>query len=400
MLIENISVPRDRRVWPECLTLKRAGYDVTVVCPQGSTSERARFEQREGIKIYRYPAATSGAGQLGYLREYALAFWHIRGLVRRLSRQGHIAVVHAGNPPDFLLLTALSLKRKGTRFVFDHHDLVPELYRVRFGSNRSALYWIAKALERLTFRLADIVITTNESYRRVAIERGGMRTEDVFVVRNGPDPERFRNNGVKPDGLRGRTSHLIAYVGVMGPQDGVDHALHALALLRKYRADWRAVFVGDGDAYPAMRELATHLGLDDVVEFTGALERLEDVPRILTTADVCVAPEPSNALNDVSTMVKIAEYMAMERPIVCYDLPESRFTAGEAAVYAEPNNPTDLARCIAELLDDPARRAVMGRAGRARVEQELAWTHSEKVLLSAYRHVIGKVSLPHNGAHA
>ena len=306
--------------------------------------------------------------------------------MRRLARGRPFDVVQACNPPDFLLLPAWPLKRRGARLVFDHHDLVPELYLSRFGGRRDVLYLITRALERLTFRLADVVIATNESYRRIALTRGRKRPEDVFVVRNGPDLARLRPTDPDPSLKRGRP-HLLAYVGVIAPQDGVDHALRALAALHERRDDWRAVFVGDGDALEDMRRLADELGLCEAVEFAG-WQGDEGVRRVLSSADVCLSPEPRSPLNDASTMIKVAEYMAMGTPVVCYDLVESRATAGDAALYAEPDDVHAFAAAIAELLDDPDRRAAMGAAGRARVEQTLAWEHSERVLLEAYERAL------------
>jgi glycosyltransferase involved in cell wall biosynthesis len=291
-------------------------------------------------------------------------------------------VVHACNPPDLLLLAALPLKLRGARLIFDQHDLVPELYECRFGRG-GLLYRFARLAERLTFRLADVVISPNESYRRLALRRGGKRPEDVFVVRNAPETTRLHPQDGDPDLRRGRR-HLLAYVGVMGPQDGLDLAVNALGHLRRLRDDWHAVFVGDGDVLEHVRGLAGSVGVADRVEFPGFLHDDAGVRRVLASADVCLAPEPKNALNDASTMIKIAEYMAMERPIVAFDLAESRVTAGRAAVYAEPNDPSSFARCIDGLLDDPERRATMGAVGRDRVENGLAWEHSQRRLLDAY----------------
>ncbi len=387
ILVENLSVPFDRRVWQESLALTRAGFDVSVVCPQGTTRDQEPFEVRDGVAIHRYPLRAAAGGASGYVREYGAALWHTWRLVRRLSRSGSFDVAHACNPPDLLLLSVWPLKRKGTRLIFDHHDLVPELYLSRFSSRRTVLYWVARALERLTFRLADVVISTNESYRRVALTRGRKAAEDVFVVRSAPDLARFQAVPPDPSLKRGRP-HLIAYLGVMGPQDGVDHALRALSGLRERRADWQAIFIGAGDVDVEMRALAQELELDGAVEFPGRLPD-EDVIRILSTADVCLAPDPKNPLNDVSTMNKILEYMAMSRPVVSYDLVEARVSAGTAALYAEPNNVAAFTDCIDELLSDPKRRHEMGAAGRARLEAALSWAHSERALLAAYARALG-----------
>jgi len=362
MLVENMSVPTDRRVWPECQALREAGYDVVVVCPRGQDVDAAPLEVVEGIEIHRFPSQ-QGTGKLGFVREYLSAFYHVLRLARRLGRKHTFAVVHAANPPDFLLLAAMPLKRRGATFVFDHHDLFPELYLTRFSGRKNLVYRLALVLERISFHLAD------------------------FVVRNAPDAKCFRPGNPDPELRRGKT-HLLAYVGVMAPQDGVDGALRALRLLRARRDDWHAIFAGDGAAYDDVRRLATELGLDDFVEFTGFLHDDASIARILSTADVCLAPEPKDPLNDVSTLIKIAEYMAAGRPIVSFDLRESRITAADAAAYAEPNDEASFAAQIEELLDDPDRRRRMGELGRERVEQLYSWDHSKEALLAVYEQAV------------
>jgi glycosyltransferase involved in cell wall biosynthesis len=300
-----------------------------------------------------------------------------------------VHVVHACNPPDLLFLPALRLKRRGARFVFDQHDLVPELYLSRFGRGKDVLYRAVCALERMTYRAADVVLATNESYKEVAVRRGGRRPEDVFVVRSAPGTDRFRPVPPEPELKRGKP-HLLCYLGVMGPQDGVDYALRALAKLREEqgRTDWHAVFVGSGDAFDAMVELSRELGLEDLVEFTGRVPDA-DLVRRLSTADVCLSPDPRNPLNDVSTMNKVLEYMAMGRPIVSFDLKEARVSAGDAAVYAPANDESAFAKLVAELLDDPGRRARMGEIGRERIEGRLSWRNSQTALLAAYAAACG-----------
>lgn len=380
LISENAPVPGDRRVWNESRTLATAGWEVTVVCAASPDRPQAPSEMLEGVEIHRYPLRPA-AGSLGYGREYAQAVWRIRRLVRRLQRERPFDVVHAANPPDFLLLAARSARSRGARFVFDHHDLVPELFRSRFG--RGGLpYRALLAIERRALRSADVVISTNESYRRIAIERGGVSPEDVFVVRNGPDLERFQPVALDPALRRGRR-HLIAYLGMMGPQDGIDQALRALAELRELREeDWRAVFIGEGEVRPAMEALAAELGLAGAVEFAG-WRGDDDIRLILSSADVCLAPDPPSPLNDVSTMIKVPEYMAMGCAIASYDLPETRVSAGPAAAYADSPEPRALGRLVQELLEDPERRRRMGAAGRERVA-ELSWQRSSEVLLSAY----------------
>lgn len=384
---ENAPVPSDRRVWNEARTLAAAGWEVVIVCAAGERRHTAPYERLDGIDIHRFPLRPAGGGPSGYVREYGQALWRIRRLARRLARAQRFDLVHACNPPDFLLLSVLGLRRRGTRLIFDHHDLVPELCRAKYGE-RAGLHRVARGLERIAFRLADVVIATNESYRRIALERGGVAPGDVFVVRNGPDLERFRPTPPDPTWRRGR-DHLIAYLGIMGPQDGLDHALEALGRLRLRRDDWHAVFVGEGEMLEEMRALADRLGIADHVEFAG-WRYDDDIRAILSTADVCLAPDPPSPLNDVSTMIKIPEYMAMGRPIVSYDLPESRFSAGEAALYAAPGDRDALARGVDTLLGDPALRARMGALGRERVEHALAWQRSEPELLAAYERALGR----------
>lgn len=392
MISENAPVPSDRRVWNEARALRAAGWEVVVVCAQGAGRDDLVFERREGIELHRYPLRPSAGGIVDYVREYAQAMWRIRQIVRELSRARPFDVVHAGNPPDFLLLAARDLRRRGTRMIFDHHDLVPELYRSRFGSGRDPRYVVALALEGLAFRLADVVICTNESYRSIALGRGRRSPDDVFVVRNGPDLARFCPAPAAPELKRGRR-HLVGYLGVMGPQDGIDHALHALAWLAVRRDDWHAIFVGDGDIVPQMRELSRALGIAERVEFAG-WRGDHDIRTILSTCDVCVVPDPSSPLNDVSTMIKIPEYMAMGCPVAAYDLAESRVSAGGAASYARAGDPADLGAHLAALLDDQSRRQRMGELGRERVREALAWQHSVPALLAAYDRALQRSPAP------
>ncbi|WBP85470.1 glycosyltransferase family 4 protein [Kitasatospora cathayae] len=381
ILVENLSVPFDRRVWQECTTLRDAGWTVHVICPQGSKRDTEPEAVIDGVRIHRYPLRAATGGPAGYLREYGSALWHTTRLARRV---GPVDVVHACNPPDLLFLPALWLKRRGARFVFDQHDLVPELYLSRFDRGQDLLYRAVCALERWTYRAADVVLATNESYRDVALSRGGRRPEDVFVVRSAPDTDRFRPVPPEPELKRGKP-HLLCYLGVMGPQDGVDYALRALAKLRDElgRSDWHAVFVGGGDTFDAMVELSRRLGLSDQVQFTGRVPDT-DLVRYLSSADVCLSPDPRNPLNDVSTMNKVLEYMVVGRPIVSFDLREARVSAGDAAVYAPADDESAFAGLIAQLMDDPDKRAWMGKIGQERINGPLAWRNSQRALLAAY----------------
>ncbi|MFG2500732.1 glycosyltransferase family 4 protein [Streptomyces sp. NPDC048441] len=381
VLVENLSVPFDRRVWQECTTLRDAGWTVHVICPRGSKRDTEPEAEIDGVRIHRYPLHAATGGPAGYLREYGTALWHTARLARKV---GPVDVVHACNPPDLLFLPALWMKRRGARFVFDQHDLVPELYLSRFDRGEDLLYRAVCALERLTYRTADVVLATNESYRSVAVRRGGRRPEDVFVVRSAPQTDRFQPVPPEPELKRGKP-HLLCYLGVMGPQDGVDYALRALAKLRDEfgRTDWHAVFVGSGDAFDAMVELSRRLGLSEQVQFTGRIPDA-DLVRYLSTADVCLSPDPCNPLNDVSTMNKVLEYMAMGRPIVSFDLREARVSADEAAVYAPDDDEAEFAKLIVLLLDDPEKRARMGKIGQERISGQLSWRNSQAALLDAY----------------
>jgi glycosyltransferase involved in cell wall biosynthesis len=388
---ENESVPSDRRVWAISTALVRAGCEVVVLCPKGDESERAKgeraaFEIRDGVRIHRFPLRFAAGGPLGYIGEYCSALWRVWWTVRRLSNEQRFDVVHACNPPDFMLFAAWPARWRGARLIFDHHDLTPELFRTRFGDRHRLLHRLTLLLERMSFAVADLVLATNESYAQIALTRGRKRQSDVFVVRNGPDLRRFRPTA--PDSaLRRGKPLLISYVGVMAPQDGVDHALRALAQLRGRRQDWHAVLAGEGEARPELERLAAELGLGHAVEFAGWLGD-DEITRLLSSSDLCLAPEPRTPLNDVSTMVKIAEYLAMSRPVVAYDLRESRRAAGAAALYATPDDIASFASRINELLDDRELRVKMGAIGRARVEQSLSWERSEAALLDAYDRVL------------
>ena len=389
ILVENESVPLDRRVWQESRALADAGYEVTVICPSGTKQDRERDVMIEGIHILRYPLRMANGGLLGYLLEYTAALFHMLRLAITVRRKGRIDIVHACNPPDLLFLIALALRPGGTRFVFDHHDLVPELFASRFPGRERILGRLTRYVERLNFATADAVISTNESYRRVAIERGKMASDQVVVVRNAPDLRRF--GPTEPDAsLRRGKPYLLAYLGVMGAQDGVDYALRAVQLLRDEigRDDIHCVFMGAGDAFDEIVALSIELGVADIVDFTGwAGDEL--IQRCLSTADVCLSPDPLTLFNNMSTMTKVVEYMSMGRPVVSFDLAETRVSAGDAAVYVQANDELAFAKAIDALLEDPERRRQMGELGRRRVEQELSWDVSRRALVRLYEQLLG-----------
>jgi glycosyltransferase involved in cell wall biosynthesis len=387
-IVENTSYPTDIRVRSEAETLARAGWEVTVISPKGRGGAKSAFEQIDGIRVFRYEPRPSSGGLASHLLEYAVAYSRIGWIGSRLGREQPFDVIHAANPPDGLFVPLWWLRHRGARFIFDQHDLVPELSLASsFGARKTTAYRLASVSEKLSYRLADVVIVPNHSYEAVALSRGGRRTEDVFVVRNGPARD-FRRVATDTSLRRGK-SHLIVYVGLMGLHDGMDHAVRALARLRERRSDWHAVLAGDGEARRSVEDLATEEGLSSCVEFVGRVDR-GVVRRLISSADVCVSPEPRSPYNEKSTMIKILEYMALARPIVAYDLTESRYSAGQAALYARPNDPAALSDCIHELLEDSQKRERMGAIGLARIENELGWEHSEGKLLDAYARALSR----------
>jgi len=388
IIVENLPVPFDTRVWNEATTLAAAGYGVSVICPATAGFDR-RFETRDGVCIYRHPLPAAAAGKLAYLGEYAAAaFWQSR-LAWRVWRERGFDLIHACNPPDTVFLLGLFFKLlAGKRFVFDHHDLSPELYAVKFG-RRDLLYKMLVRLERWSLRVADVVIATNDSYRRVAIERGGVNPRRVWVVRSGPRPERLRLLPPNPVWKRGR-EFLVGYVGVMSRQDGVHYLLEAAHHIvhAAGRRDVHFALIGDGPESAALRAHSASLGVADHVTFAGRLPDNELI-EMLNTADVCVNPDEVNEMNDKSTMNKVMEYMALGKPVVQFETTEGRFSAQEAALYARPNDARDLAARILELLADPARRAEMGAIGMERIRAGLGWPHQAVQLLAAYDAAFG-----------
>lgn len=382
ILVENLPSPFDRRVWQEATTLRDAGYTVSIICPTGKGCEE-RFAAIDGIYIWRYNLPLEGEGARGYAIEYSAAlFWTFVLAWRVLWTRG-FDVIHACNPPDLFFLIGGFFKLLGKKFLFDHHDISPELYEAKFG-RRDVFYRLLLKLEYWTFRTADVSLATNESYRRIAIERGGMPPERVFVVRSGPSLERLKILPPEERLKRGRR-HLVGYVGVMGAQEGIDYLLRAVhhIVFVLQRTDIHFGLVGGGTSLQEMKSLAASLGVTDYVTFTGRVPDAEMLA-VLNTAEVCVNPDVANAMNDRSTMNKIMEYMALGKPIVQFDLTEGRYSAQQASLYARGNDAADFAGKIVELLDDPARRAEMGAFGRKRVETELEWRHEAPKLLAAY----------------
>ena len=389
IVVENLPVPFDRRVWAEATTLAAAGYTVSVICPTGKGCEAA-YEHLEGVHIYRHPLPVEGHGALGYLREYGGALFHELRLALKVRRAHGIDILHGCNPPDLIFLVAWALRPFGVRYLFDHHDICPELYETKFG-RRGALWRLMVLVERLTFRSAIVSIATNESYAEIARERGGMAAEDVFVVRSGPKIEKLALRPPRGE-LKKGAKHLVGYVGVIGQQEGLDLLVAAAEhLVRQMgREDVHFGIVGGGPALAEVQAEVAAKGLGAHFTFTGRApdDLLLDM---LNTADVCVNPDRATPMNDLSTMNKILEYMTLKKPIVQFDLKEGRASAGEASLYARKDDPVDFADKIALLLDDPALRARMGEIGRARIEGGLSWAHSAPVLLAAYERAFAKL---------
>lgn len=386
-LIENSDVSADRRVRMEALTLAEAGHQVTVICPRQRGS--AHRERRDGLSIYRYPLPSlPGIG--GHVVEYAIALpmtFLLAWLV--LAREG-FDVIHAANPPDFFYLIARVFKLFGKKFVFDHHDAVPEACLSRWSGfklrlTRSIALWT----ERATFRTADIVISTNESYRRIAIERGRIQPDRVFVVRSAIWKEEFLEGRSRPELRRGR-EHLVCFLGAIGPNDGLDYFLLAIEhiVFQRRRQDVHFAVVGDGDLLPDIRRMSDRLNLGQWIDFTGFLSDNRAIADYLATSDVCITPDPKNPFNDVCTMNKVVEYMAMGKPIVAFDLDEVRDTARDSGVYVASNDPCAFGDRILELVESPESRRRMGELGRRRFNDTLAWEHQRERLLGAYHHLL------------
>jgi glycosyltransferase involved in cell wall biosynthesis len=382
IIVENLPLPFDRRVWHECRTLTAAGAQVSVICPTGKGYE-APYEELDGVHIYRHKLPLDAKGASGYLVEYGAALFHETRLAWKILFKHGFDTVQGCNPPDLIFLVAWPFKLMGKKYIFDHHDINPELYEAKF--NRRDFFWKLMCwFEKLNFWSAGVVISTNQSYRQIAMERGGKKSEDIFVVRSGPDLNRLHVMPANPDWKKGRAA-MVGYVGVMGDQEGIDLLLEsAREIVFDRGRDVQFVLVGGGPALDDLKTMAKDLGLEDHVTFTGRAPDAE-LFEVLSSADVCVNPDRVNPMNDKSTMNKILEYMAFSKPIVQFEVTEGRYSAEEASLYAEPNNPTDMADKILELIDDPERSAEMGRIGRTRVETELSWDYQVDTLIKAYQ---------------
>jgi glycosyltransferase involved in cell wall biosynthesis len=382
IIVQNLPVPFDRRVWLEATTLTKHGYKVSVISPRDRGE--ATYTVLQGVALYRYWVPGNARGVLGYAFEFVYCWLATALLSLVVAVREGFDIIQACNPPDTYFALAALYKLAGKKFVFDHHDLSPEMYLAKFPDSRGAFYRALLFLERMTFRTADLVLATNESHKEIALLRGGVPQERIHIVRSGPDFARLRQLPAEPALKEGR-KYLVAYLGEMCPQDGVDYLLRAVKVLRDElgMADVLVVLIGGGPALPALRAYADSLGLDGTVKFTGRVSD-HDLCRYLSTADLCVDPDPKSEWADRSTMNKILEYMALGKPIVAFDLKEHRRSAGQAAVYARPNEESDLALQIKRVLLDEPLRARMGRIGRQRVMEQLSWEHTSVSLVRAY----------------
>lgn len=382
IIVENLPVPFDTRVWQEATTLVENGYTVSVICPKGKGYEKEE-EVLAGVHVYRHDLKTEGSGFVGYVKEYGSALYHEIRLAKKIYKEIGFDVIHGCNPPDDIYMVARHFRKYGVRYVFDHHDICPELFEAKFGK-KGLLYKSQLWLERQTYRHAAFAFVTNESYKKIAIERGGMNPAKVYVLRSGPKLERLRIQEPKPELKKGR-KYMVGYLGVIGKQEGIPYLLEAARYIRNelHRDDICYGIVGGGTSLEELKTLSVSMGIDDIVTFTGRAP--DDVMLdYLNTADICVNPDEYNPMNDKSTMNKVLEYMALGKPIVQFDLTEGKYSAKEASVYANPNDAVDMGKKIVELLDNPQKRQEMSAYGRKRIVEELSWEHTSKALLAGY----------------
>ena len=383
IIVENLTMPLDRRVWQEATTLRDEGHQVTVICPVGGEYTKS-YEYLDGIHVYRHPLPFEADRALGYALEYGSAlFWEFVLSIKVLWRHG-FDVIQACNPPDTIFLLGGFYKYLfGKAFLFDHHDINPELFEAKFGK-RGFFHGLLKVLERLTFMTADSSIATNGTFKKIAIERGKMEPENVFIVRSIPDLKKFKRVAPNTELKNGR-KHLVGYVGIMGAQDGVDILIEAMADIvhRQKRDDIQCAIVGSGTELEALKEMTHNLGLNDYITFTGFLSG-PDLLSAFSTFDIGAIPDPKNTYNDKISMNKVFEYMSMSIPFVQFDLGEGREIAGNASLYAENNDPADFASKLLRLTDDMTLRNELGSIGERRAAEQLNWEDERGRLLGAY----------------
>jgi glycosyltransferase involved in cell wall biosynthesis len=387
IIVENLPLPFDRRVWQEANTLKEAGADVSIICPQTPQYSK-KYEELNGIRIYRHPLNIEASGAWGYLIEYSIALFWETWLAWKIFFRKRFHVIQGCNPPDLIFLVALPFKLFGVKYVFDHHDINPELYEAKF-NRKNFFYWLMVLFEKLTFKTANYSIATNESYREIAITRGGMPSGRVAVIRSGPKLDRLkvqRGNCAYKKGKK----YLVGYLGVIGDQEGIDLLLDAFKILTTKRGDVQLAIVGGGTSLDALKALCVKMELTSVVDFYGRVSD-ELMVDILNTCDICVNPDKPTVMNNLSTMNKIMEYMALKKPIVQFDLKEGRFSAQEASLYA--NGVSDFSEKMNYLLDNEDLRNRMAQFGYDRVINELSWEYESQKLVCFYTNVLANSSL-------
>ncbi len=386
IIVENLPVPFDTRVWQEATTLAANGYTVSVISPKGK-GYTAEEELIDGVHIFRHDLPTEGNGAVGYLREYSAALRAEIKLAKKIYQTIGFDVIHGCNPPDNIYMVAKKFRKHGVKFVFDHHDICPELFEAKFGTKgiiKKLMYQSQIFFEKQTYKNAVFAFVTNESYKQIALTRGKMDSKKVIVLRSGPNLERLKIQEPVEQIKRGK-KYMVGYLGVIGQQEGIEYILEAARYCKETlkRDDIFWGIVGGGPHVALLKQICAEMGLDDCVEFTGRVSD-QQLLDYLNTADVCVNSDTYNSMNDKSTMNKILEYMALAKPIVQFDLTEGRFSAQESSLYAEQNNAQDMAEKIVSLLEDPEKRKAMGNFGRNRVIQELSWEHTSKALLDGY----------------
>lgn len=388
IIVQNLPVPFDRRVWLEATSLQKAGYEVSVICPQKG-KHTASYEQLENVHIYRYPLIyEAGQGALGYFVEFLYCWWATLFFSIRVWMRRRYQVIHACNPPDTYFLLGLLYRPLGVKFIFDHHDLSPEMYLAKGRSRKSLLFKGLLLLEHWTFRSAHQVIEVNQSHKQIALERGRVPEDKVTIVRSGPRSHWAEQREVQAN-LKNGKDFMVVYLGEMCEQDGVDYLLRAIRYYRdNYPQDTQFILIGGGPDQQRMQAYAAELDVQNSAHFTGRIPD-EELWAYLSTADVCVDPDPWTEWSNMSTMNKIIEYMAFDRPIVAFDLMENRRSAEEAAVYVTPNDELKFAHAIRRLLDDPVKRDAMAAYGRERFVKQLVWENSEQALLEVYEVLLG-----------
>lgn len=382
-IVENNAAPHDARVWPEALVAKKNGYDVTVISPD-SELVRGKYEFLDGIEIYRHPKPGKTSGKIAFFLEYLNAtYWEFL-LSLKIYKHKPFQIIHAANPPDHLFILALFYKLFGVKFIFDHHDLSPELYLAKFSMKKDIIYRILNLCEKISCKLADAVVSTNYSYKKIVLKRHSIDPAKAFVVRNDPNLNDFCIKGEIPNNKAGKK--ILLFLGSIGPQDGVDNLLKALyhLIYQLKENNFICYVVGSGEALPSVKALAKELELEKFVDFKGLILGRENIVKYLHQADICLEPAPDNEVNKHSTFIKIMEYMAAGKPIVAFDLPETRYSTNNSAKLIKPGDIASFALAIRELMDNSILRDKLGKKGNMRIQTKLNWDNASYNLKQAY----------------